>query len=325
MKNKIKFNKDILKIDCKAEVERICDFIKSETSKMKRDGAVIGLSGGVDSATIAELCLQALGKDKILGLILPEKESNPISAEYAMLQAKKMGINTKTDDITSALEGLGTYQRRDSIIKNIFPGYNEKFSSKIVLPPDLLSNDAFNFFTLKITNDKGGTDSARLNNKQMREIVAATNTKQRTRMIYLYYYAEKYNYFVCGTTNHTELIQGFFVKYGDSGVDCEPMAYLYKMQVYKIAEYLGVIKEILERTPSPDTFSFPVSDEEMYFRIPYNILDLLLYAWENKISPEEAGKELELTTEQVKRAFRDFDSKFNATEYLRLPPLEMEK
>lgn len=315
------FHKDILKVDCKSEVERICSFIQQQILAMKREGAVVGLSGGIDSAVSAALCVKAIGKDKVLGLILPERDSNPISAEYANKQAKELGIRTETIDITPTLKGFGTYEKRDKIIRTIFPEYTSRYKLKITLPADLLSRDAFNFFTLKIDDGNGNIKSARLNKEMLNGIVAATDTKQRTRMMHLYYYAENKNYLVCGTTNKTETIQGFFVKYGDGGVDIEPIAHLYKTQVYQLSEYLGIIKEIIERTPSPDTFSFQVSDEEFYFRIPYEKLDLLLYAWENNVAITEVCKVMGLTEEQVKRAFRDFKAKYNASKHLRqLPP-----
>ena len=143
-------------------------------------------------------------------------------------------------------------------------------------------------------------------------------------MIQLYYQAEKNNYVVAGTTNKTEAIQGLFVKWGDGGVDIEPVAHLYKNQIFQLAKYLGVIKEIQERTPSPDTWSFTVTDEEFYFRMPFDKLDLLLYAWEYKTPIQEVCKIMDLTEEQVKRVFRDFTSKFNATKHLRQLPSTLE-
>lgn len=316
----MKFHKDILRIDCEAEADRICAFIRQQVSAQKREGAVVGISGGVDSALSAALCVRALGKDKVLCLILPEKDSNPVSAEYASRYARQLGVNTITVDITPVLDSLGTYSKRDEVIREIFPEYTTQYKSKITLPPDLLARDAFNFFSLKIEDGRGIVKSARLDSRQAQTIVAATNTKQRTRMIHLYYYAEMNNYLVCGTTNRSEDIQGFFVKYGDGGVDIEPLAHLYKTQVYQLADYIGVPREILEREPSPDTYSFTQSDEEFYFRMPYETLDLLLYAWEKRVPLAEICQAMALTEEQVERAFRDFRSKANATRHLHTMP-----
>jgi len=155
-------------------------------------------------------------------------------------------------------------------------------------------------------------------------MVAANDIKQRIRMVQLYYHAEKMNYLVAGTTNKTEYAQGFYVKYGDGGVDIEPIAHLYKNQVYQVANFLEIPQEIIERTPSPDTYSAEVSDQEFYFCLPYQLLDLLLYAQENKIAPALAGKYLNLTEEQIQRVFRDFDSKKRATKHLRQTPASMQ-
>ena len=317
----MEFHKDILKLDSKSEIERICEFIQQELRDMKRDGIVVGLSGGIDSALCAALCVKAIGKDKVFGLILPEKESSPVSAEYAAKHAQDLGIETETVDITPTLEAFGTYRKRDDVIRGVFPEYDSESKSKITLPADLLSKDSFNFFTLKIDDGKGNVKSARLNKKSLNGIVAATDSKQRTRMMHLYYYAEMKNYIVCGTTNKTEVLEGFFVKYGDGGVDIEPLSHLYKAQVYQLSEHLGVIREIIERAPSPDTWSFQVSDEEFYFRIPYEKLDLLLYAWQNKIPTKQVCESMNLSEEQVHRAIRDFNAKYKATKHLRqLPP-----
>ncbi len=315
------FSRDALRIDCEAEAQRIYSFIDRQVGDMRKGGAVVGLSGGIDSALSAELCLRALGKDRVLGLILPEKESNPISAEYAERHARQMGIPAETIDITRTLEAFGVYDKRDRAVRAVFPEHDASWKTKIVLPADLLSRDAISFFTLKAEDAAGNRHSARLKNEQLRSIVAATNVKQRTRMVCLYRVAERENYMVCGTTNRSEAVQGFFVQYGDGGVDIEPLQHLYKTQVYRLAEHLGVIKEIIDRPPSPDTYSSVVTDEEFFFRMPYETLDLLLYAWENQAPAHEVSAAMGLTEEQVKRAFRDFTSKHSATRHLRrLPP-----
>ncbi len=143
-------------------------------------------------------------------------------------------------------------------------------------------------------------------------------------MLYLYWEAERRDLIVAGTTNRTELILGDFCKYGDGGTDTEALSHLYKDQVYQIARYLKVIPEIIDRTPSPDTFSLPVSDQEFYFRIPFDKLDILLYAWEHKVLTTETAEVLGLQEDAVKRAFRDFTAKFTATAHLREMPHSLE-
>jgi len=272
------FSKDILKINCASEADRIVVFIRDQMQSMHRKGIIIGLSGGIDSALSASLSVKAIGKEKVLGLLLPDRESSPQSAEFASRHAKQLGIETITVDITPVLEAFGTYEKRDAVAKAIFPEFGAGHKLKITLPSDILNKESINYFTLTTIDPEGITKTTRLNNEQAQGIIAATCTKHRTRMMTQYYFAEKNNYLVCGTTNKSEALQGLFVKYGDGGVDIEPIAHLYKNQVFKLAAHLGVIEEIIGRAPCPDTYSAPVTDEEWYFRMPFKQLDLLLYA-----------------------------------------------
>ena len=316
------FNKNILTIDCVKEAERIQQFIKKQVfTYFKNRGAVVGLSGGVDSALVSTLCVNALGKEKVLGLILPEKESNPISKTYAHNHAIKLGIQVEEVDITQHLEVLGTYNDRNNVIKKIFPDYDDEYTFNVTLPQNLLEKDRISYHTLNIQSSKSGTQNKRLSSKEWLEISSAQNTKQRIRMINLYRHAEKINYLVAGTTNKTEVMQGWFLKHGDGAVDIEPIAHLYKTQVYQLAKHLAVPEEILNRPPSPDTYSLPVTDEQLYFCMPYELADLLLYAYENHISEDQVTDALQLSPDQIKRAFSDFKAKENATWHLhQLPP-----
>jgi len=317
--------KSFLKIDAPSEISRISEFIRRMTLKdFKRKGAVIGLSGGIDSAVVAELCVRAFGRDKVLGLLLPERESNPISLEFGSKQAEKMGIEAIEVDITEFLDCLRVYERRDAVIKTIFPEFDETYKFHISLPQNLLEKDRLNYHTITIENRSGERQQKRISGTDWLAISACQNMKQRIRMTQLYYYAEKNNYIVAGTTNKPEVIQGFYVKFGDGGVDIEPIAHLYKTHVYELAKEMGVIDEIIKRPPSPDTYSLPVTDKEFYFCIDYELLDCLLYAFENNVPHDEISKELGLEEEQIQRGFRDFKAKERATWHLRQMPPALE-
>ena len=316
----MEFGRDVLRIDCEKVTGEIVRFVQKVISDRLRKGVVVGLSGGIDSSVAAALCVKALGREKVLGLILPEKESSPVSSSYAQLLATRLGIETETVDISPILQVLGVYEKREAVVKRIFPEFDSSHTFRLVLPQDILERERLNIFSLEIMDTEGRRKSKRLNSKDYLELMAATDMKQRTRMTLLYYYAEKSNYVVMGTTNKSEVIQGFFVKYGDGGVDAEPIAHLYKMQIYQLAEWLGIPEEIIRRTPSPDTFSFEVSDKEFYFCIPYEELDLLLYAWENGIPRDEVKRELKLSDEQVSRVISDIERKYRVTEHLRMLP-----
>ena len=317
----MKFDKNVLDIDCNEESNRLAHFIRNCVFEdYKKRGIIIGVSGGIDSAVTAALAVKAVGKERVQGLMLPEKESNPLSTSYANLLISNLGIRKEIIDLTSILESFDVYQKRELIVKKYFTDFGDNWQFRLVMPQNLLEKDRFNIAYLQVKNPEGYVSAKRLSAEDYLEMVATTDIKQRVRMIMLYYYAEMHNYVVIGTTNKSELQQGFFVKYGDGGVDIEPITHLYKTQVFQLAKYLEIPEEIINRTPSPDTYSFEVSDKDFYFCLPYDVLDLLLYAREKKIPLHDLQMALKLDAQQIERAFRDIESKQRVTAHLRQLP-----
>ncbi|MCK4558653.1 MAG: NAD(+) synthase, partial [Calditrichia bacterium] len=216
------------------------------------------------------------------------------------------------------------YSWRDEFVQKLIPEYKPGYKYNITLPTDLLERDSYNFYRLQVQIPDGELKSVRLNLDEFRTITSFANIKIRARMLHLYNEAERRSLVVAGTTNRTEFILGDYCKYGDGGTDIEPFSYLYKNQIYQISEYLNVIPEIINRQPSPDTFSLPVSDQEFFFRIPFDKLDYLLYAWENEVPSEEVANVLDLSEEAVKRVYKDFTSKNRATAHLREMPYTLD-
>jgi len=293
---------------------------------MRRSGGVVGISGGIDSAIVLALAVRAFGPQKVVAVMMPDKDSDPISEKLARELAASYGVEPILEDITDALEGFDCYRRRDDAIRRVFPQYDaaKGYKAKIVLPQDLLEAGTLNVFSVAIIAPDGREETRPLPPREMLEIVAASNLKQRSRMSTLYFHAEARQYAVIGTANKNEHGQGFFVKYGDGGADIQPIAHLFKTQIYQLARYLGVIEGIQKRTPTTDTYSAPCDQQEFFYRLPFETLDLLWCALDRNVPIGEVAKVMGLSEIQVQRAFDDITRKQRTTEFLRLQPPMME-
>ena len=316
------FHKDVLKIDSVAVAEELAASLRRDVRQtLRRSGAVVGISGGLDSSVVLALSVRALGPKRVLGVMMPEKDSSDDSLVLARKLADQFGVESVVEDMTDALAGFGCYTRRDEAIRRVFSEYDSSYQAKISLPGNVLDSEALNVFHLTIITPEGEEKSKRLNLRDYLQIVAASNFKQRSRMAMLYYHAELRNYAVAGTPNKNEHDQGFFVKWGDGGYDVAPIRHLYKTQVFQLAEYLEVPAEIRTATPTTDTYSAPSSQEEFFFRLPFQVMDLLWYALEHDVPTSEVASVMSLTQDQVQRAFADLARKQRTTQYLRTPPI----
>jgi NAD+ synthase len=304
-----------LAIDAAAEAERIAGSLRAQVLKrLRRKGIVVGLSGGVDSSVVAALAVRAFGAANVLGIFMPEQDSDPESLRLGRELAASLGVETVLEDITPILVGAGCYRRRDDYIRRLFPHYGPGWRSKVVLRK--AGGSGYNVFHLVARGPHGEEEEARMPLEVYLGIVATTNMKQRTRKQLEYFHADRLQYAVAGTPNRLEYDQGFFVKNGDGAADVKPIAHLYKSQVYQLAEHLGVPAEIRSRPPTTDTFSLAQTQEEFFFGISLRTLDVCMYALDHGIAAEEAAPAVGLTPEQVTRAFQVIASKRDAARYL---------
>jgi NAD+ synthase len=315
-----KHSRDLLKLDAPAETRRIEEFIRATVSRnFRRKGAIIAVSGGIDSSVVAALCVRALGKERVFGLMLPERESSDETRQLSRMLIEHLGIAYTQEDITPVLQAAGCYKRRDDAIRTVVPEYGEGYRCKIVLP-SLVDTEQLRFFSAVVASPDGRESKARLTTEAYLGVVASTNFKQRVRKMLEYYHADRLAYAVAGTPNRLEYELGFFVKNGDGAADFKPIAHLYKSQVYQLAEYMGIPEAIRSRPPTTDTYSLPQTQEEFYFALPFDKMDLCLYGRDSGMPPAQLAPMLDLSAEQIERIYRDIDAKRNVTRYLLAQP-----
>ena len=320
MDKKSNFSKNLLKIDLEKEAQQIAEKIRSIlTKRLKRRGLIVALSGGIDSSTCLALAVKALGPEKVYALLMPERHSSENTLDLSTSVANAFSIHYTYEDISSILESVGFYKKYDDAVRQVLPEYGDGWISKITLP-NAIEKKGFNIFSINAQSPDGNIYKERLPLKAYLEIIAATNFKQRTRKMLEYYHADRLNYAVVGTPNRLEYDQGFFVKLGDGAADIKPIAHLYKTQVYQLAAYLGVPEQICNRAPTTDTYSMPQGQDEFYFSLPYDKMDLCLYGINNGYAPEAVAPAVGLTSQQVQSVYNDIDAKRSTTRYLHLQP-----
>jgi NAD+ synthase len=324
MVSKPKFSKELIKLDnVEQTVSAITENLRNDIFQiLKRKGAIVGISGGIDSSVTLALAVKAIGPEKVIGIIMPENDSSPDSKTLALKLANKFGVATIEENMTPSLAGFGCYKRRDEAVKSVIPEYNpEKDKFKIEIKQHILNMKLPPVFNVTVYFANGRVESKMLSLKAYLQIVAASNFKQRSRMSMLYYHAEANHFAVIGTPNKHEVKQGFFVKYGDGGADVMPIGHLFKTQVYELAEYLKVPLEIIDRTPTTDTYSAEQTQEDFFYQLPFETMDILWYGWENGYSAEEVAREMDYSVEEISNIFKSFERKMKTAEYLRMAPI----
>lgn len=318
------FGPEALDINLEAEAERIGLHLRELLRDTRRRGAVVALSGGIDSSVTAALCVHALGKERVFGLHMPERASAPDTIALSTSVSDTFGFDSVVEEIADALEAVGCYRRYDESVRRVVPEYGPGWKSKIVLP-SVIDDDSLRLYSVVVEDPDGNQTRHRLTIEAYLGIVAATNFKQRVRKMMEYHHADRLNYVATGTPNRLEYDQGFFVKLGDGAADVKPIAHLYKTQVYALAEFLGVPATIRNRPPTTDTYSLEQSQEEFYFSLPHQQMDLCLYGLNNDVPTADVAAAVGLTATQVERVFQDIDQKRRTTSYLHMAPSLVEE
>ena len=316
------FGPNVLSIDAERASAEIEAAIRRQVrGSLRRRGAVLGLSGGIDSSVVAALCARALGPQRVLAILMPERDCSDDALRLGRLVGDALGIETIVEDVGPTLEGAGCYSRQQAAIRQVFGEYGPGWRCKLTLPSVVDGGSRLPVFRLTVESPEGEQQSARMPPGAYRQLVAATNFKQRARKTMEYYHADRLGYAVAGTPNRLEYDQGFFVKQGDGAADFKPIAHLYKTQVYALARFLGLPEEVCARPPTTDTFSMPQTQEEFYFSLPYAQMDRCLWGLDHEVPAAEVGAALGLTEAQVQAVYRDIRGKRRATAYQHAAPL----
>lgn len=310
-----------VRFDPAATIDSLARGTAEAVRALGRRGAVVAVSGGIDSSVTAGLAVRAFGADNVMLLRLPERDVGSGSSDLGLELAEALGAPTVEVSISAALEALGCYSQRDEAIRKVFPDYEPSWKHKLIRSEP---TGGIIFFSLVVERPDGSEDQRRMPPDAYRELLAATNMKQRVRKLHEYTWADRLTYAVLGTPNLLEYDQGFFVKGGDGLADVKPIAGVYKSQVYAMAFELGLPESITGARPTTDTFSLPQTQEEFYFGFPYEQMDLLMWGHEQSMSAEELAPKVGLEPAQVEAGYSEIARRRVATEYLAAPSVIVE-
>lgn len=311
-----------LNIDMDTEIQEISESIRAALrNKLHRRGLVVAISGGIDSSVATALSVEALGPRKVFGVLMPETESSSESLERGTQLAEHLGITYVVKNIGETLRAIGCYDERDAAIRSVFPAYAKGWKNKIAITGGL--HGRINHFKLVVQDPDGANFEKALPLNEYLTIVAATNYKQRVRKSIEYFHADRLNYAVVGTPNRLEYDQGFFVKNGDGSADVKPIAHLYKSQVYALARHMGLPDEICGAEPTTDTYTLEQGQDEFYFSLPYQQMDIALYFYNHGSGVDDLARELDVSEDVAANVYRDIETKRRTTEYQHLRPILM--
>jgi NAD+ synthase len=304
-----------------ATAQRLQEGIARAVRDLGRRGAVVAVSGGVDSGVVAALCAGALGGRRVLCLRLPEHDLSEGSSDLGLELARKLGAETVEEPISPALQALGYERLEADAIRRVFPDYEPDWRHKLVRSPP---SGGMIVFSLVVERPDGEQERRRMPSDAYRALLAATNMKQRVRKLLEYTWADRLHYAVAGTPNLLEYDQGFFVKGGDGAADLKPIARLYKSQVFALAEELGLPESVAKRYPTTETFSLPQTQEEFYFGWPYHQMDLLVWGLDNGVAAAELAPVAGLAEAEVEAGYAEVERRRAATAYLHAEAIVVE-
>ena len=308
----------VLELNLNAVADAAGEKMREYIGRMGRRGAVVAISGGIDSSVCAALSVRALGKERVFCLLLPERDSSSRSGKLGQMLADHLGVERLAVDIAPTLEAIGCYSWRDEAIRKLFPEYRDNWKNKIVISGGI--ERGINIHKLVVESPDGNRQEKRIGPKEYLQIVAAQNFKQRIRKTLEYFHADRLNYVVVGTPNRLEYDQGFFVKNGDGAADVKPIAHLYKTQVYAMARHLGLPAEVCDARPTTDTFSLEQGQDEFYFALPYEKMDLALWAKNHNVPAAELAPAIGVSAATAELVYKDIDAKRRATRYMHARP-----